>query len=120
MRQWVDEFVKTITKKKFNEKKWYDVDYYSPVQVIDLIRDRYQIVFWQPKCRYWKIEIWENWIEELYRTREFGPGPTNTTQTVDPLLIELSNKEAKELMASYPDGICKYLEVIYIYIINKK
>ena len=103
MRQSAEDFVKLISKKVFNEKKWYDIEYYSPIEIVDMINTRYEIVFnhkWSlvtPDYSWRKIEIGNLWVEELWDT-----------------------KWKKKLIETWSGPICNVLEAAYIYIISNK
>lgn len=102
MRLRVEHFIENLNKKKFDEKKWIDVDYYGFNQITDLIQDRYHIVFTQPEWRSAKIEQWDLKVEELVNYVDFD-----------------DKLKSRKLICSYREDICRHLEKIYIYIINR-
>lgn len=99
MRQSLEDFVRKINRKKFDEELWYEIDYFTPSIIIQMLKERYQIVFdqkWELNYTDRKIEIWDYGIEELY-----------------------SFKPNRKLLCSSREEICSYLEKIYLYIIKR-
>lgn len=102
MRIWVDHFIASLNKKKLNEKTWLEVDYYGFDQIVNLIQDRYHIVFTKPKWRKLKIEKGDHNVEEL----------------VDYKKLDWRDA-SRVVMSSYREDICKLLEKLYIYIVTQ-